>query len=86
MQLVFHLCNKVKEYSPTLDYIEVLHVILAYNLSQLHCLVTPTQITEGKSLVEPAEVSNNDNAQLSQQRFPMMTMAILLGPRVLRSR
>jgi hypothetical protein len=31
--------------------------ILANNLSRLHCLVTPAQITEGKKLIEPAEVS-----------------------------
>jgi hypothetical protein len=30
---------------------------LADNLSRLHCLVTPAQIAEGKKLVEPAEVS-----------------------------
>ncbi len=40
-----------------LHYIEGPHNILANNLSRLHCLVTPAQIAEGKKLVEPAEVS-----------------------------
>jgi hypothetical protein len=43
--------------------------ILANNLSRLHCLVTPAQITEGKKIVEPAEVSNQeeDEAYLLDQ-------------------
>jgi hypothetical protein len=41
-----------------LHYIEGPHNILANNLSQLHPLVTPAQIAEGKEPVEPAEVSN----------------------------
>jgi hypothetical protein len=40
-----------------LHYIEGPCNILANNLSRLHCLVTPAQIAEGKILVEPAEVS-----------------------------
>ncbi len=32
--------------------------ILADNFSRLHCLVTPAQIAEGKKLVEPSEISN----------------------------
>jgi hypothetical protein len=43
-----------------LHYIEGPHNILADNLSRLHCLVTPIQIAEGKNLVEPAEVSNQE--------------------------
>jgi hypothetical protein len=61
MQLVYHWCNKVEVYSPTLHYTEGPHDFLAENLSRLHRLVTPAQITEGKSPVEPAEVSNDDN-------------------------
>jgi hypothetical protein len=40
-----------------LHYIKGPHNILANNLSMLHCLVTPSQIVEGKKLVELAEVS-----------------------------
>ncbi len=53
--------NKVEEYSPTLHYIEGPRNILADNLSRLHCLVTPAQITEGKSLIDPAVVSNDED-------------------------
>jgi hypothetical protein len=31
--------------------------ILSHNYSRLHCLITLAQIAEGKKLVEPAEVS-----------------------------
>jgi hypothetical protein len=40
-----------------LHYIKGPRNILANNLSRLHCLVTPAQIVEGKKLVEPTEVS-----------------------------
>jgi hypothetical protein len=43
-------------FSPILHYIEGPCNILANNLSRLHCLVSQAQITEGKKLVEPAEV------------------------------
>ncbi len=43
-----------------LHYIEGPRNIVADNLSRLHCLVTPAQIAEGKKLVEPAEVSNEE--------------------------
>jgi hypothetical protein len=43
-----------------LHYIEGPCNILADNLSRLHRLVTPAQIPEGKKLVEPAEVSNEE--------------------------
>jgi hypothetical protein len=49
--------TKIEEFSPMLHYIEGHRNILANNLSRLHCLVTPAQIAEGKKLVEPAEVS-----------------------------
>ncbi len=57
MQSVLHWCTKIEEFLPMLHYIEGPRNILADNLSRLHCLVTPTQIVEGKKLVEPAEVS-----------------------------
>jgi hypothetical protein len=40
-----------------LHYIKGPRNILADNLSRLHRQVTPAQIAEGKKLVEPAEVS-----------------------------
>ena len=40
-----------------LHYIEGPWNILADNISRLHCLVTPAQIAEGEKLIEPAEVS-----------------------------
>jgi hypothetical protein len=45
--------------------------ILADKLSRLHCLVTPAQITEGKKLVEPVEVSNEeeDKAYFLDQEY-----------------
>ena len=43
-----------------LHYIEGPRNILANNLSRLHCLATPAQIAEWKKLVEPAEISNEE--------------------------
>jgi hypothetical protein len=56
--LCWHL--KIEEFAPILHYIEGPHNILANNLSRLHRLITPTQIVEGKKLVEPAEDSNEE--------------------------
>ena len=56
-QCVLHWRTKIEEFLPMLHYIEGPCNILADNLSRLHCLVSPAQITEGKKLVEPAEVS-----------------------------
>ncbi len=54
-----------------LHYIEGPRNILADNLSRLHCLVTPAQIAEGKKLIEPAEVSNEeeDKAYFLDQEY-----------------
>jgi hypothetical protein len=52
--------TKIEEFPPILHSIEGLCNILANNLSRLHCLVTLAQITEGKKLVEPKEVSNEE--------------------------
>jgi hypothetical protein len=51
---------KIEEFSPMLHYIKDPHNILANNLSRLQCLDTLAQIVEGKKLVEPAEVSNEE--------------------------
>jgi hypothetical protein len=52
--------TKNEEFSPMLQYIKDPQNILANNLSRLHPLVTPAQITEGKKLVEPAEDSSKE--------------------------
>ncbi len=54
-----------------LNYIEGPRNILANNLSRLHCLVTPAQIAEGKKLVEPTEVSieEEDEANFLDQEY-----------------
>ncbi len=57
MQHVLCWRTKIEKFSPILHYIEGPCNILAGNFSRLHCLVAPSQITEGKKLVEPAEVS-----------------------------
>ncbi len=49
--------QKIEEFSPIMHYIKGPRNILADNLSSLHHLVTPAQIAEGKKLVEPTEVS-----------------------------
>ncbi len=54
-----------------LHYIEGPRNILAGNLSRLNCLFTLAQIAEGKKLVEPAEVSNEeeDKAYFLDQEY-----------------
>jgi hypothetical protein len=52
--------TKIEEFSPMLHYIEGPCNILVDNLSRLNCLVTSAQIAEGKKLVEPAEVSSEE--------------------------
>jgi hypothetical protein len=63
--------TKIEELSPMLHYIEIPRNILADNLPRLHRLVTPAHIAEGKKLVEPAEVSKEeeDEAYLLDQEY-----------------
>ena len=63
--------TKIEQFSPMLHYIEGPCNILANNLSRLHCLVTPAQIAEGKKLLEPTEVSNEeeDKAYFLDQEY-----------------
>jgi hypothetical protein len=70
-QRVLRWHTKIEEFSPILHYIDGPHNILANNLSRLHCLVTLAQIAEGKKLVEPAEVSNEeeDKAYFLDQEY-----------------
>jgi hypothetical protein len=70
-QCVLHWHTKIEEFSPILHYIEGPRSILANNFYRLHRLVTPAQIMEGKKLVEPAEVSNEeeDEAYLLDQEY-----------------
>jgi len=60
-QRVLRWRNYCEEYAPILHYIEGERNILADNLSRLHRLPTPTQIAEGKRLVEPAVVSDAED-------------------------
>jgi hypothetical protein len=70
-QCVLRWHIKIEEFLPMLHYIKGPHNILADNLSRLHHLITPAQITEGKKLVEPAEVSNEeeDKAYFLDQEY-----------------
>ncbi len=71
MQRVLRWHTKIEEFSLMLHYIEGPRNILADNLSRLHCLVTPAQIAEGTKLVEPAEVSieEEDEAYFLDQEY-----------------
>jgi hypothetical protein len=70
-QCVLRWHTKIEEFLPMLHYIEGPHNILADNLSRLLCLVTPAQIAEGKKLVEPTEVSieEEDKAYFLDQEY-----------------
>jgi hypothetical protein len=70
-QRVLRWHTKIEEFSPMLHYIKGPRNTLANNLSRLHCLVTPAQIAEGKKLVEPAEVSieEEDEAYFLGQEY-----------------
>jgi hypothetical protein len=63
-QRVLRWHTKIEEFSPILHYIEGPCNILANNLSRLHRLVTPAQIAEGKKLVEPTEVSIEEDYEV----------------------
>jgi hypothetical protein len=71
MQCVFRWHTKIEEFSPILQYITGPRNILANNLSRLYRLVTPAQIAEGKKLVEPTEVFNEeeDEAYFLDQEY-----------------
>ena len=60
-QCILRWQTKVEEFSPMLHYIEGPCNILADNHPWLHCLVTPAQITEGKTLIEPAVASDTED-------------------------
>jgi hypothetical protein len=60
VQCVLHWRTKFEEFSPMLRYIKGPCNCLDNNLSRLHCLVTSAQIGEGNKLVEPTEVSNEE--------------------------
>jgi hypothetical protein len=71
-QRVLRWRAKIEEFFPMLQYmIKGPHNILADNLSRLNCLVTLAQITEGKKLIEPAEVSieEEDKAYFFDQEY-----------------
>jgi hypothetical protein len=62
-QCVLQWSNKIGESSPWLHYIEGKKNILADYHSHLFCLPEPAHIAEGKKLVKPAVVSDNDDAE-----------------------
>ena len=66
-QRVLRWRNRIEEFSPRLHYIEGPNNILADNLSRLHRLVTPAQIAEGKNLIDPADVSEEEDAFMLDQ-------------------
>ena len=41
----------------------------SHNYSRLHCLITLAQIAEGKKLVEPAEIEEEDEAYFLDQEY-----------------
>jgi hypothetical protein len=71
MQCVLCWCTQIEAFSPIIHFIKDPRYILANNLSRLHSLVTPAQIAEVKKLVEPVEVSNEeeDKAYFLDQEY-----------------
>jgi hypothetical protein len=70
-QCVLRWHTKIEEFSPMLHYIKGPHNNLANNLSRFHHLVILAQIAEGKKLVEPAEVSieEEDDTYFLDQKY-----------------
>ena len=70
-QRVLRWHTKIEEFLPMLHYIQGPLNILADILSRLHHLITLAQIAEGKKLVEPAEVSieEEDEAYFLDQEY-----------------
>ncbi len=70
-QCVLRWHTKIEQFSPMLHFVKSPCNILANNLSRLHHLVTLAQIMEGKKLVEPAEVSieEEDEAYFLDQEY-----------------
>ena len=52
---------KVEEFSPFVHHIDGEKNILADQLSRLEIIPTPAQLAEGKKLVEPAEVTDDED-------------------------
>ncbi len=69
--LLLRWCTKIEAFSPILHFIEGQHNILANTLSRLNYLVTSAQIAEGTKLVEPVEVSieEEDKAYFLDQEY-----------------
>jgi hypothetical protein len=59
-QRVLHWRTKIEEFSQFIHYIQGEKNILADNLSCLARLDTPATLAEGKKLVEPAKVTDDD--------------------------
>ena len=68
-QRVLRWRNRIEEFSPILHYIQGPKNILADNLSRLHRLVTPAQLAEGKNLIDPATVSDEEDAFIVEQSY-----------------
>ena len=68
-QRVLRWRNRIEKFAPRLHYIEGPNNTLADNLSRLHRLVTPAQIAEGKNIVDPVDVSEEEDAFMLDQEY-----------------